>query len=194
MKQWLNKWLKKRWVVFFTAIVVVHLLVGRDWKIKHRAGDALQLDLFWGDMVMYFDNHAHVWHDDGTTVMVMEFSGQAAERMQEQLAQSLVWERDPIPDILHDIAYEESYTWATPSMFAEMAELPEISNGYWFFVDQDKYRNGLLLYGDNALEMLEQEKAQAEKEFRQWWRLPGDYAVALYDLETDILYYFQRNL
>lgn len=194
MKQWLCKCLNKRRIVFLGAIAVVYLLVGRDWSIKHRVGDDLQLDLFWGNTVMYFDNHDHVWHNDGATVMVMKFAGQAAEEIREQLAHSVVWESYPMSDTLHDIAYEKSHTWATPSLFAEMADLPEIQNGYWFFVDQDTYCNGLLMYGDKSLKMLEQEKMQAEKEFRQWWRLPGGYAVALYDLDTDTLYYFQRNL
>jgi len=194
MKQGIRKCINKRWIVFLISAMLVYLVVGRDVGIKYRTGDDLQLDLFWGDMVKYFDNHAHVWHNDGATVLVMEFSGQAAENMQEQLERSLVWKACPMPEILHCIAYEKSHTWAKPSSFAEMADLPEISKGYWFFVDQDTYRNGTLCYGNTALDPLEKEKIQAEKEFRQWWSLPGSYALAFYDLNTDTLYYFQRSL
>ncbi len=186
--------MKKQWITFFVVVAAVYLLVGRSWGIKYRIGQDLQLDLFWGETTLYFDNHDSVWHDDGATVMVMEFSGQAAERMREQLVQSLVWESCPMPDILHHIAYEKSHTWANPSTFVEMAGLPEIQRGYWFFVDQDTYRNGLLLYGNKALDILGQRKDQAEKEFRPSWQLPSEYALALYDLDTDTLYYFQRNL
>ena len=182
MVQWIHKWRNKRWIVFGAAMAIVYLLIGHDMGIKHRIGDDLQLGRFWGETAVYFDNHDHIWHNDGAAVMVMEFDGQAAE--------SQVWEPLPMTDRMYEITYQESHTWFTPSTFVEMAELPEIQNGYWFFVDQDKSRNGTLRYGESALENLGQQEIFGTLTYRA----PGGYALALYDVDTDTLYYFQRNL
>ncbi|MBP3701037.1 MAG: hypothetical protein J6I64_04050 [Lachnospiraceae bacterium] len=180
--------MKKQWLIFLAVLVAVYILIGRGLGIKHRIGEDLQLDLFWGNTTLYFDNHDHVWHNDGATVAVIQFTGQAAEAMHEQLDRSIVWEAFPVPEQIRRIAYEKAYTWATPSTFAEMASLPQIQRGYWFFVDQTKQRNGTLLYGQKALENLEDQE-------RPWMREePAIYALAFYDSDADILYYFQRNL
>ncbi len=180
--------MKKQWLTFFSVVIVVYVLIGRGWGIKYRIGQDLQLDLFWGNTTLYFDNHDHLWHNDGATVVVMQFTGQAAEAMRQQLYESIVWEVVPMPEQIRHIAYERAHTWATPSRFSEMAKLPQIHRGYWFFVDQTQHRNSMLLYGYKALENLENQEGP-------WIRdMPGAYALALYDLDTDTLYYFQRNL
>ena len=180
--------MKKRMMVLILVAVVVYILVGRDAGIKYRLGQDLQLDLFWGKITTYFDNHAHVWHNDGATVAVLRFSEKNAKRLEESLEQSIVWSRTPMSEEFYYVAYERSHTWAEPELFVDMAKVPEITNGHWFFVDQDTYRNGTLVYGQKALERLNLSPLTGEK------TLPGSYCLALYDLDTHTLYYFQRDL
>ena len=180
--------MKKRIITFVLVVVAVYLLVGRNVGIKYRLGQELKVDVSLAKITKYFDNHDHVWHNDGVTVAVLQFTEKNAQRLEESLEQSIVWTKTPMPEEFHKVAYEESYTWADPDYFAEMANLPEITNGYWFFVDQDTYRNGTLVYGQKALDLLE------EPDYNGHRILPGGYGLALYDLDTHTLYYFQRNL
>lgn len=180
--------MKKRMIALVLVAIVVYVLVGRNVGIKYRLGKDLQLDLFLGKITTYFDNHAHVWHNDGATVAVLRFSEKSAEHLEKALEQSLVWSRTPMSEEFYHVAYERSHTWAEPELFVDMAKLPEITNGYWFFVDQDIHGNGTLVYGQKALEQLGLYPLTGEID------LPGRYALALYDLDTHTLYYFQRNL
>ena len=187
--------MKRRWLIFAVTIVVVYIVVGRGLGIKHQIGNELQLDLFRGNTTFYFDNHDYLLHNDGATVMVMKFSGQAAEYMQTQLANSLTWEAIPLPKQLQSEIYGRGcHTWATPSTFAEMAKVPQIQNGYWFFVDQTAYRKGTPRYGSKAVEGLKAREPETIQAGYPGWEMPGKYALALYDLDTGTLYYFQRNL
>lgn len=180
--------MKKRLLTFMAAILIVYLTVGRGISIKHEIGKVLRLDLFWGDMEIHFDNHDHVWHNDGATVAVIHFSREHAETMRQQLEHSSVWNSNPMPEEFRLLAYERCHTWAKPSSFREMAQVPLIEDGYWFLVNQDDFQHGILLYGQDAVDTLVWESS--------WnaWHDPGGYALALYDRETDTLYYFQRNL
>ena len=180
--------MKKQWVTFLVVVIAVYLFIGRDWGVKYQTGEVLQLDLFWGDITLYHDNHDPLWHNDGITVMVMQFSGQAAERICDQMENSTVWESFPLSQRLRQIACERAWTWDTPATFSEMVGLSQIENGYWFFVDQDKYRNGTLVYGQRALDGLGQQEGMMVREE------PGAYAMAFYDLDTHTLYYYQRNV
>ena len=186
--------MRKHWMTFLAVVIAVYLLIGRGWGIKHRISQELQLDLFWGNSTIYHDNHDHLLHNDGVTVMVMEFSQQSGQYMQKQLTASLVWDVYPLPPQLQSEIYEGGcYTWDTPSTFAEMAKLPQVENGYWFFIDQTAHRNGTPRYGRKALDGLEARKPELIQAGYPGWEMPGAYALALYDLDSDTLYYFQKN-
>lgn len=184
---------KKQWITVALVVTAVFILLGRNFGIKHFIGRDLKLDLFWGKISFYFDNHDHLWHNDGVTAAVIQFSDSSGEGLRCQIENSMFWEAFPMPEKINCLAYEDSYTWADPSTFAEMVGLPEIKQGYWFFVDQDTYRNGLLLYGNKAIENLEDQEAWEARGYRTR-EYPGAYALAIYDPATNTLYYFQRNL
>ena len=114
--------MKKRMMVLILVAVVVYILVGRDAGIKYRLGQDLQLDLFWGKITTYFDNHAHVWHNDGATVAVLRFSEKNAKRLEESLEQSIVWSRTPMSEEFYYVAYERSHTWAEPKLFVDIVK------------------------------------------------------------------------
>lgn len=106
------------------------------------------------------------FHGDGTYLLVLDCS------KNKETAQELVkdWKELPLSDSLHTILYG-SDTYG--SLLAEETNIPEVTNGYYYFCDRHV------------------ESTDSSDDTNLFTRASFNFTLAVYDSDTDRLYYVE---
>lgn len=129
----------------------------------------LNLDVSGCNIVQKNDSHGG-FHGDGEYFLKAECS----EVSNDMINQIVGWRKMPLSENLHIFMYggkKGSMTYGFEA--AKDFGIPEIENGYYFFID--RFDNNKNLYNDENL--------LARPAF--------NFTVALYDLDYNILYYYE---
>ncbi|MBP3701038.1 MAG: hypothetical protein J6I64_04055 [Lachnospiraceae bacterium] len=167
---------RKRWYGI-TVIVIVCAILGlvlMKRNDKNRAAKWIEINLPAHEEMMYLDNHGG-FHGDGETVMILTFSKQADEKLRERMEASSVWQTFPMTTNLHRCIYGSKEPAITYVSCVQQTKFPEITNGYWFFLDRQADEESLDRYRDDQLLS----------------RPSMNCVAALYDADTRTLYYWK---
>lgn len=140
-----------------------------------NVSQSLQVALAQGTMIENVDTHGG-FHGDGQSLAVWKFDDNS---MLEQIQADPDWKEMPLTDnleaLLYGVVYDNgmSITEIGPCVDFSEEQLPRIQNGYYYFVDR-----------------------QAEPEVQhsdvQIMERPSlNFSIALYDIDTNTLYYIE---
>jgi len=135
----------------------------------------LQVALAQGIMIENVDTHGG-FHGDGQSLAVWKFDDNSAL---EQILTDSDWKELPMTDnleaLLYGVVYDTglSITEIGPCVDFSEEQLPQIQNGYYYFVDRQA----------------ESEMQHSDAQIME--RASLNFSIALYDVDTDTLYYIE---
>lgn len=106
------------------------------------------------------------FHMDGETLIKIYFSNEQANKFLKEVNQNKHWRKLPMT-----INAKKTITY----LMDDEIKIPEIINGYWFFLDRHSDSNNK--YDEN----------ERFEEFRP----SRNYTVAIFDTDTNILYFYE---
>lgn len=106
------------------------------------------------------------FHMDGETLIKIYFSNEQANKFLREVNQNKHWRKLPMT-----INAKKTITY----FMDDEIKIPEIINGYWFFLDRHSEANDKY----NESEMFEEK------------RFSSNYTVAIFDTDTNILYFYE---
>ena len=121
---------------------------------------------------------------DGDTVVTLTFSKETDERLREQMETLPYWNSMPLSSNLHAFLYggyvdgRASYQ----TMWLPQTEWPEITQGYWYLLDESSEVTG---DGD--------EPGEAHNDANLFKRGSFNVTVVVYDTENRTLYYYELD-
>jgi len=119
------------------------------------------------------DNHGG-FHGDGKTFAKLEFSPEDEGIILKEFQDNDNWRELPLSENINLLMYggirgETSYSYN----IAEDFEIPKIENGYWYFVDRHS------------------ESTDSSSDTEIFNRFSFNLTIAMYDVDTNILYYVE---
>ena len=135
----------------------------------------LQVALAQGVMIENIDTHGG-FHGDGQSLTVWKFDDNS---ILEQILTDPDWKELPMTDnleaLLYGVVYDTglSITEIGPCVDFSEEQLPQIQNGYYYFVDPQA----------------ESEMQHSDAQIME--RASLNFSIALYDVDTDTLYYIE---
>ena len=134
-------------------------------QIKIKMPKALNIE--------YTDDHSG-FHGDGKRFAKIEFDNNNGLNIISQIENSDRWNKMPLTENLNLIMYggiknDVEYAYK----FAEELGIPEIKNGYWYFLDRHS------------------ESTHPEKDTELFDRHSFNFTLSMYDADNNTLYYFE---
>ena len=157
------------------AIAII-LPVFFSQSINKRISDSLGIDIPGSMKIDYEDTHGG-FHGDGETIATIEFTKSIAEKIRKDIADNMNWNSLPLSenhDILMYGGTKEGITFSYN--YAELLNMPRIENGYWFYEDRQP---------ESTLSREEEDLIPL---------LSYNFTIAIYDLDTDTLYYLENYI
>ena len=144
-------------------------------SINKRISKSLGIEIPGSMKIDYEDTHGG-FHGDGETFATIEFNKSIAENIREDIADHMSWNSLPLSEN-HDILVyggtKEGITYTYN--YAELLSMPRIENGYWFYEDR-------------------QPESTLSREEEDLIPFPYNFTIAIYDLDTDTLYYLESDM
>ena len=144
-------------------------------SINKRISKSLGIEIPGSMKIDYEDTHGG-FHGDGETFATIEFNKSIAENIREDIADHMSWNSLPLSEN-HDILVyggtKEGITYTYN--YAELLSMPRIENGYWFY--EDRQPESTLFWEEEDL-----------------IPFPYNFTIAIYDLDTDTLYYLESDM
>lgn len=141
--------------------------------INHRISESTGIPIPDSIGIDYEDTHGG-FHGDGETLAIVKFDGDTAQSVRAEILEQADWKRLPLTESLGVMMYggvKNGITYAYE--YAELLQMPHIENGYWYFEDR-QIESGLSREGQDLFP-----------------RASQNFTIAIYDLNTDILYYLE---
>lgn len=156
--------------VFFAALLLLSSCV---MNFRDEVSAVTGLDVSAKATVTYTNNHGG-FLGDGATAVTMTFFDDALE---EQIKKSEHWRALPMSTNVAVALYggtaENGAEWSSVVKDLSDFEMPEIANGYWLFRDRHPQKTDE--YDDSDL----------------FSRASFNFVIAVYNTETNTLYYFK---
>ena len=172
--------MKKSMLIGMMAVLVLLLTACGGGSVRDEIAGALGLDLSGCEVVSSWDDHGG-FHGDGTTLIELECSGGG---VLDQIREDSNWKALPLDRTAQALVYgvrEESGTEETgimvyqtgPYLTDEEGDLlvPEIREGWYRLIDRHAEAGETDLLDRSSL----------------------NFTLALYDTDTDTLYYFEMD-
>ena len=167
--------MKKALAVLLSIICVISVSAcssGSPGNTKDKIADVLALDLSEASFATTNDTHGG-FHGDGTSLVQLGFSNDSCE---EQIKDNALWKPLPLTENLTALVYgirSETTAVGPYITFDDVGTpaFPVIENGYYFFLDRHS----------NSTDAHDDTNVLARPSF--------NLTIAMYDADTDILYY-----
>lgn len=127
---------------------------------------SLNIDTSDAKELFYTDSHGG-FHGDGTTCIVLKFD---EDGLTEQLEDNECWNSFPLDETTTALVYGVTVGTAHIGPYLNDIELPEITDGYFCLIDRQDAEDTDLLK-----------------------RASFNFTLGIYDMDTDILYYFEMD-
>lgn len=164
----------KRMILVFSVVLVLILTSCGSQDSSKNIASELGIDVSSGEEITSFDNHGG-FHGDGTTYIVLSFSD---DHVLEQIENHNQWKKFPLDEAVRMLVYGISDETSSRGPFLTDSEgnalIPEIQNGYYFLVDRQE-KNPVLSGITAEADILD--------------RSSLNFTLALYDADTNMLYY-----
>lgn len=164
----------KRYISIIGVLLMVLLISGCSIE-SNQAYIAKQINIEMLDVlsVEHMDDHGG-FHGDGQKFAKIEFDKINGLNILSQIEKDDRWNKLPLTENLNLIMYggvkdNIEYT----DKFAEKLGIPEMKNGYWYFIDRHS------------------ESIQPEKDMELFDRHSFNFTLAMYNANDNILYFFE---
>ena len=144
------------------------------WRQKTKAAEWMEIQLPSHETFVYMDDHGG-FHGDGETVMILSFSPKADAKLRRRMEESAVWKKLPMTTNLRRCIYGSEELAITYLSCVRQIKIPEVTNGYWFFLDRQISEEDPARYRDEAVLS----------------RPSINCIAAVYDMDNRILYYWK---
>lgn len=153
---------------FGSVLLCAVLLGGCSAELGHSREIEKQLDITLPAYLSqgYADDHGG-FHGDGRTVAKVDFAQAEAQELATQMVEN-DWREFPLSEALTQVMYG-----GIEDSLAAQAGIPEMTNGYWWFVDRHS----------------ESTAPQDDTEISR--RSSYNFTLGLYDGDNGVLYYFK---
>lgn len=162
-------------LAYFAFIVRENGIFLISRSVKNNMSDTLGIDVREGTEIAYNDSHGG-FHGDGLTFAAISFSDNAVSKA---LSNNKNWHPMPLSGELSILVYgiETEHSRNGPYLTDEdgKAIIPDIQNGYYYFID--RYNQNDTKKSDSGL--LD--------------RYSYNFTIAIYDTDSDILYYAEYD-
>lgn len=161
--------------VLLSLLIVLNGCQLHIFSSKNEISRELGVDVSKGEQLAYTDSHGG-FHGDGQIFAALKFSD---DKLLEEIESNDDWNPLPLSENLTAVVYgiSDENSSVGPYLTEEEGEpvIPEIQNGYYFFLDRhsesrDSHDDGELLQ-----------------------RHSFNFTIALYDVDTDTLYYVKLD-
>lgn len=161
-------------ILIFTIAIILPMFFSQS--INKRMSKSLGIEIPGNIKIDYEDTHGG-FHGDGDTTAVVQFDKSIAENIRSEIENNMDWNSLPLSESLDILMYGgvkegTNYTYN----YAELLNMPRIENGYWFY--EDRQPESILSSEDQDL----------------FPRLSYNFTIAIYDLDTDTLYYLENDI
>ncbi|HQA59863.1 MAG TPA: hypothetical protein PK768_02455 [Tepidanaerobacteraceae bacterium] len=168
--------MKKQLKYIFLFLIFICLLTGCFSQALYKKISAtLGIKIPANVKIEYEDTHGG-FHGDGESFAKIVFDPYQAEEILRQIESLDSWHELPLSENLHLIMYggeKDNVEYAYN--FAKSFGIPHVKNGYWFFVDRhDK-------------------SSSPEKDENIFKRSSFNFTLAIYDIDTNTLYFFELD-
>jgi hypothetical protein len=159
-------------MIIFVFIWTNVLFISMDKQLSRALDVRIPAD----STLVIEDSHGG-FHNDGVLMVRTEFEGEKAKEIATQIKKNQNWKATPLPKNIRLVLYggEMGNNSYYVSDLAQKNKLPEISEGYWLFMNRKdgkkKITAGEELFSDFS----------------------ANYTVGLYDTKTNSLYYFESD-
>ena len=165
---------KRRIILLSCVIFVAALLLSSCVSsFRDEVSAVTGLDVSGKATVTYTNNHGG-FLGDGATVITMSFFD---NNLEEQIVKNERWRSLPMSTNVAVALYggtaENGAEWSSVVKDLSDFEMPEITNGYWFFKDRHPQKTDE--YDDSEM----------------FSRASFNFVIAVYNVETNTLYYFK---
>lgn len=165
--------LKRILILLMIGLILIFLIVSiKDYflpSINKRISKSIGIKIPNSINIDYKDNHGGL-NGDGETVAIIHFDAIDADIISYQISNSNNWNQLPLSKNLDRIMYK---TESSKYNLSELLSMPKIENGYWFFNNRHHSstdsKNDYNLFGQSSF----------------------NFTVAIYDIDTNILYYLE---
>lgn len=124
------------------------------------------------------DSHGG-FHGDGKSYVEISFAHDQNNTLTEEIEQSEHWSKFPLSDILHTAVYGKKspseIIGPAVSIKAGESLFPNVTNGYYFFYDRHSESKD----GNDETNLLN--------------RSSVNFTIAIYDVDTKTLYYYELD-
>jgi len=168
--------MKKQLKYIFLLMIFICLLTGcYSQALYKKISATLGIKIPANVKIEYEDTHGG-FHGDGETFAKIQFDAFQAEEILRQITSLESWHKLPLSENLHLIMYggeRDNVEYAYN--FAKSFGISHVKNGYWFFVDRhDK-------------------STSPEKDEDIFERSSFNFTLAIYDIDTNTLYFFELD-
>lgn len=160
--------MQKKSVIIISVLAILVILLVVEFKVSEYRRMAMDIGIYVPvSCEMYYkDTHAG-FHMDGEVYARVYFSNGQAKRFIKKIKENEHWNNLPM-----DAEFQEE---VTIDKYGDNMELPIIENGYWFFLD--RHSEAINKYDEKAI----------------YDRYSYNYTVAIFDTDTNILYYYELD-
>ena len=149
--------------LIFSARIALSIKYGRHISVSRNIG----ITIPFSTEIECKDSHGG-FHGDGECVIKVYFSDEQAIKFKNKIDKNSHWKQLPMPERLQEVVGAR--------MDKDMY-VPIIENGYYFFVDRHSEADDKF----NPNEMFEE------------FRASSNYTVAVFDIDENILYYYELD-
>lgn len=165
-----KNYLRKLMCVIF--ILAISILTGCGDDSEDIYDSELGIDMSSGQITKSIDTHGSL--GEGSTYIQVEFYGEDADTLENELKENDIWRKLPLSNNLRIAVYGDKNNMSLAQSFDEgIPAIPEISHGYYFF--KDRHSDSLDSSDDLYL----------------FSRYSFNFDILLFDSDEHIMYIFQ---
>ncbi len=158
----------KKLIIFISILAIAIILIVVEFKVSEYRRIAMDIGIYVPlSCEMYYKGTHAGFHMDGEIYSRVYFNNRQAKRFIKKIKGNEHWNKLPMSAELQEEV--------TIDKFGDNMELPIIENGYWFFLD--RHSKAMNKYDEKAI----------------YDRHSYNYTVAIFDTDTNILYYYELD-
>lgn len=154
----------KKYTTIMICIFMLLCLVGCQSQktMTEMISEEIGIGIESGEEIINYSSE-ETFHGDGEVFYGFQFS---SNDLENKIKNDDLWKQLPVSSTLEEILKKSNF---------ESFSVPEISNGYYFFLDRHS----------EAIDYYDEEKVLERNSM--------NYTLAIYDVDTQILYYIRYN-
>lgn len=153
------------WIIIFLFLIISYIVFSIKYGKHINISSIIEVKIPLSTKLEITDSHGG-FHGDGESLSKIYFNSQQSRKFENEINANTHWKKLPMPERLQNCV----------SLYAEEGKnMPIIENGYWFYLDRNSEADNK--YDENE-----------RYEEKRWSR---NYSVAVFDINENILYFYE---